>query len=144
MFKDTHKYKAKEFSRLVQRAGGRDNAFTSKDYTAYFQNGPNTELKRWMEMEADLFSFRASDRPEAFLTALDKLGALSRRPRKKSFWRHFSIDRRMKLLERLLEMPKLADRLQRKINALKWALGGLVLAALLRVLLARPELFRLW
>ncbi len=53
MFKDTHKYKAKEFSRLVQRAGGRDNAFTSKDYTAYFQNGPNTELKRWMEMEAD-------------------------------------------------------------------------------------------
>lgn len=53
MFKDTHKYKAKEFSRLVQRAGGRDNAFTSKDYTAYFQNGPKTELKRWMEMEAD-------------------------------------------------------------------------------------------
>lgn len=53
MFKDTHKYKAKEFSRLVQKAGGRDNAFTSKDYTAYFQNGPNTELKRWMEMEAD-------------------------------------------------------------------------------------------
>ena len=53
MFKDTHKYKAKEFSRLVQKAGGRDNAFTSKDYTAYFQNGPNTELKRWMELEAD-------------------------------------------------------------------------------------------
>ncbi len=53
MFKDTHRYKAKEFSRLVQKAGGRDNAFTSKDYTAYFQNGPNTELKRWMEMEAD-------------------------------------------------------------------------------------------
>lgn len=53
MFKDTHKYKGKEFSRLVQKAGGRDNAFTSKDYTAYFQNGPNTELKRWMEMEAD-------------------------------------------------------------------------------------------
>ena len=53
MFKDTHKFKAKEFSRLVQKAGGRDNAFTSKDYTAYFQNGPKTELKRWMEMEAD-------------------------------------------------------------------------------------------
>jgi zinc protease len=53
MFKGTDKLKAKEFSRLVQKAGGRDNAFTSKDYTAYFQNGPKTELKRWMEMEAD-------------------------------------------------------------------------------------------
>jgi zinc protease len=53
MFKGTEKYKAKEFSRLVQKAGGNDNAFTSKDYTAYFQTGPKTELKRWMEMEAD-------------------------------------------------------------------------------------------
>jgi zinc protease len=53
MFKGTDKVKAKEFSRLVQKAGGTDNAFTSKDYTAYFQNGPKTELKRWMELEAD-------------------------------------------------------------------------------------------
>jgi zinc protease len=53
MFKDTEKYKAKEFSRLVRKAGGSDNAFTSRDYTAYFQNGPKAELKKWMEMEAD-------------------------------------------------------------------------------------------
>jgi zinc protease len=53
MFKGTEKLKPKEFSRLVRKAGGRDNAFTSRDYTAYFQNGPKTELKRWMEMEAD-------------------------------------------------------------------------------------------
>jgi zinc protease len=53
MFKGTEKYKAKEFSRLIQKAGGRDNAFTSKDYTAYYQTGPKTELKHWMEMEAD-------------------------------------------------------------------------------------------
>lgn len=53
MFKGTEKFKPKEFSRLVRKAGGRDNAFTSRDYTAYFQNGPKTELKRWMEMEAD-------------------------------------------------------------------------------------------
>jgi zinc protease len=53
MFKGTEKLSAKEFSRLVQKAGGSDNAFTSKDYTAYFQNGPKTELKRWMELEAD-------------------------------------------------------------------------------------------
>jgi zinc protease len=53
MFKGTEKFKAKEFSRLVQKAGGNDNAFTSKDYTAYYQTGPKTELKRYMEMEAD-------------------------------------------------------------------------------------------
>lgn len=53
MFKATEKYAAKEFSRLVQKAGGSDNAFTGKDYTAFFQNGPKTELRRWMEMEAD-------------------------------------------------------------------------------------------
>jgi len=53
MFKGTEKYKAKEFTRLIQKAGGNDNAFTSKDYTAYYQTGPKTELKRWMEMEAD-------------------------------------------------------------------------------------------
>ncbi len=53
MFKGTKKYKAKEFSRLVRKSGGSDNAFTSRDYTAYFQNGPKAELKKWMDMEAD-------------------------------------------------------------------------------------------
>jgi zinc protease len=53
MFKGTEKFGAKVFSRLVQKAGGNDNAFTSKDYTAYYQTGPKTELKRYMEMEAD-------------------------------------------------------------------------------------------
>jgi len=53
MFKGTENFKAKEFSRLVQKAGGNDNAFTGRDYTAYYQNGPATELKKYMEMEAD-------------------------------------------------------------------------------------------
>lgn len=53
MFKGTAKYGPKVFSRLVQKAGGTENAFTSRDYTAYFQTGPKTELKRWLEMEAD-------------------------------------------------------------------------------------------
>jgi len=53
MFKGTARYGAKVFSREVQKAGGTDNAFTSRDYTAYFENGPKTELKRWLEMEAD-------------------------------------------------------------------------------------------
>jgi zinc protease len=53
MFKGTEKYGPKTFSRLVQKAGGSDNAFTSRDYTGYFEIGPKSELKRWLEMEAD-------------------------------------------------------------------------------------------
>src|SRR5690554_875861 len=37
IFKGTKKIPNGEFSRRVARAGGRDNAFTSRDYTAYFQ-----------------------------------------------------------------------------------------------------------
>lgn len=53
MFKGTAKIGPKDFTRLVQMPGGTDNAFTSRDYTAYFENGPKTELTRWLEMEAD-------------------------------------------------------------------------------------------
>jgi zinc protease len=53
MFKGTAKYPPKYFSREVQRVGGTDNAFTSRDYTAYFETGPKGQLKRWLEMEAD-------------------------------------------------------------------------------------------
>ncbi|MBI4794830.1 MAG: insulinase family protein [Deltaproteobacteria bacterium] len=53
MFKGTEKIGPKDFTRLVQKPGGSDNAFTSRDYTAYFENGPKTELRRWLEMEAD-------------------------------------------------------------------------------------------
>jgi zinc protease len=53
MFKGTAKIGPKEFSREIQRVGGTDNAFTSKDYTAYFENGPKDRLRHWLEMEAD-------------------------------------------------------------------------------------------
>lgn len=53
MFKGTDKYGPKVFTREVQKAGGTDNAFTSRDYTAYFENGPQTQLKQWLQMEAD-------------------------------------------------------------------------------------------
>ena len=38
MFKSTEKIATGEFSKIVSRMGGRDNAFTSQDVTAYFQN----------------------------------------------------------------------------------------------------------
>jgi zinc protease len=53
MFKGTKKYKTGEFNRIVAAAGGNDNAFTSFDYTAYFQIVPKRALSRMMEMEAD-------------------------------------------------------------------------------------------
>ncbi|MBI4998496.1 MAG: insulinase family protein [Rhodocyclales bacterium] len=53
MFKGTSTVKRGEFNRIVAEAGGRDNAFTSLDYTAYFQIVPNTALPRMMELEAD-------------------------------------------------------------------------------------------
>jgi zinc protease len=53
MFKGTEKIPNGEFSRRIARAGGRDNAFTSRDYTAYFQTMHRDRLPLALEMEAD-------------------------------------------------------------------------------------------
>ncbi len=53
MFRGTDKYGPKVFSRLIQQAGAHNNAFTSKDYTAYFETGPKTSLRLFLELEAD-------------------------------------------------------------------------------------------
>ncbi len=53
MFKGTPSTGAGEFSRLVAAAGGRDNAFTSKDFTAYFQQVPKQKLPQMLLLEAD-------------------------------------------------------------------------------------------
>ncbi len=44
--------KAGEFSKRVRSMGGNDNAFTSQDYTAYFQSVPSDRLEEVMRMEA--------------------------------------------------------------------------------------------
>lgn len=53
MFKQTRKLKVGEFNKRVADAGGRDNAFTSLDYTAYFQQIPREALDSMMALEAD-------------------------------------------------------------------------------------------
>jgi zinc protease len=53
MFKGTERVPSGEFSRRIARAGGRDNAFTSRDYTAYFQTMHRDQLPLVFEMEAD-------------------------------------------------------------------------------------------
>lgn len=53
MFKGTKKHPAGEFSRIIAENGGRENAFTGKDYTAYFQQLEKSRLKVSFELEAD-------------------------------------------------------------------------------------------
>jgi zinc protease len=53
MFKGTSKHPVGEFSQTVLRVGGNENAFTSTDYTGYFQRVPRDQLGRMMEFEAD-------------------------------------------------------------------------------------------
>lgn len=53
MFKGTKSHPAGEFSNTVSELGGQENAFTSYDYTAYFQRVPKETLKTMMEFEAD-------------------------------------------------------------------------------------------
>ncbi|MEK9672350.1 MAG: pitrilysin family protein [Rhodospirillaceae bacterium] len=53
MFKGTKNRAPGEFSKLVAKNGGQENAFTSYDYTAYFQTIAKKHLEMVMEMEAD-------------------------------------------------------------------------------------------
>jgi zinc protease len=53
MFKGTKNHPAGEFSELVADSGGQENAFTSNDYTAYFQRVATGELGVCMDYEAD-------------------------------------------------------------------------------------------
>jgi zinc protease len=53
MFKGTKKYGKGEFSKIIKKNGGNDNAFTSQDYTAYFENLAADKLDLALEMEAD-------------------------------------------------------------------------------------------
>ena len=62
MFKGTDSVPAGEFSHIVARNGGRENAFTSQDYTAYFQSVARDRLELVMRLEADrMTSLRLSD-----------------------------------------------------------------------------------
>jgi zinc protease len=89
MFKGTAKHPTGEFSQTVLRIGGNENAFTSTDYTGYFQRVPREQLPTMMEFEADRmtglilkdenvlperdvvleeFNMRVANNPEARLT----------------------------------------------------------------------------
>ena len=66
MFKSTDKIPSGEFSKIVARLGGQDNAFTTQDATAYFQRVAKEQLGRMMEMEADrMVNLRLTDKEVA-------------------------------------------------------------------------------
>lgn len=53
LFKATENLESGEFSEIVEANGGTDNAFTSWDYTGYFQRVAADRLELMMQMEAD-------------------------------------------------------------------------------------------
>ncbi len=64
MFKGTKKYVQGEFSRIVASQGGRNNAFTNRDYTAYFQQVQSSKLEKMMELESDRMQGLLLDKDE--------------------------------------------------------------------------------
>ena len=53
MFKGTERYPGDSFSRIIDANGGEENAFTSRDYTAYYELLEHGRLKVAFELEAD-------------------------------------------------------------------------------------------
>lgn len=53
MFKGSQDLEPGEFSRIIKRLGGNDNAFTAQDYTAYYETVASQHLEKVMRMEAD-------------------------------------------------------------------------------------------
>jgi zinc protease len=69
MFKGTPDHPAGEFSRLIAEQGGRENAFTAQDYTAYFQQLEKSRLPIAFELEADRMRHLTLD-PQEFAKEL--------------------------------------------------------------------------
>lgn len=85
MFKGTPNVGPGEFSRRVAREGGRDNAFTGHDYTAYFQQVAADRLELVMRMEADRMANILLDpkdiEPERLVILEERLQVVENNPR---------------------------------------------------------------
>lgn len=65
MFKQTENIGPEEFTSIVQRSGGQLNAFTSWDYTAYYERVHKDQLGKMMELEAErMVNLIINDDPE--------------------------------------------------------------------------------
>jgi zinc protease len=64
MFKGTKKHESGEFEKMVSAIGARNNAFTSQDYTAYYEVLASDKLEQAIEIEADRMRNLVFDREE--------------------------------------------------------------------------------
>lgn len=64
MFKGSNALKAGEYSKKISAMGGNDNAFTSTDYTAYFETIPAARVDEVIAMEAERFAHLTLDADE--------------------------------------------------------------------------------
>lgn len=84
MFKGTDTMAPGEFSAIVKRIGGRENAFTSYDYTGYYQNVAKQHLGRMMALEADrMANLKLSDdqvRPELDVVREERRSRIDNNP----------------------------------------------------------------
>jgi zinc protease len=67
MFRGTEAYPPEKYSQTLRAAGVNDNAFTTDDYTVYFDNGPSDALATIVKLEADRIE-RLKYSKEAFQT----------------------------------------------------------------------------
>jgi zinc protease len=70
MFRGAKKYGPGTFSETVQRNGGNDNAFTTKDYTVYFESIASNKIDILLDLESDRMSDLLLDQ-RLFLTERD-------------------------------------------------------------------------
>lgn len=61
MFKGAQKYSGKDFDHILHRNGITNNAFTSWDYTGFYQNLPSDKLELMMDLEVDRMRFLKID-----------------------------------------------------------------------------------
>jgi len=92
-------------------------------------------ISRRLEQQADQFSLAATDKPEAFISALRKLGEVSGAADVMGSWRHFSIRHRIRHLQEAQEEPLKALRKARRARLVCMVVIGLFIVAAARLLL---------
>lgn len=89
MFKGTDTLGPNEHSTIIANLGGRDNAFTSTDYTGYFENLPAWEIETALKLEADRMQnleLRADDfAPERLVVAEERRQRTDSNPQSKLY-----------------------------------------------------------
>ncbi len=73
MFKGAKKYSGKDFDRVLHENGITNNAFTTADYTGFYENLPSSKLELMMDMEVDRMRYLTL-KPEDLTSELQVVG----------------------------------------------------------------------